>query len=168
MLLNDPSVKYEWFSEFEGRWIVTLLNNRQIRRSRYIMAKFLCCKDFYLPEILIVHHNDFTKMNDLLENLSLKTNSQHTALHKSFIPLKYGIRFQDNHSLYWKERLRINPEIVRTSARKYYSNHQEQCQQRAKESYYRHWETRKAQMRSYMNRKKGGEVNGNKTRTNST
>lgn len=56
-------------------------NNRgYVLRARYVMEQYI---GRYLTSDEEVHHKDFDKTNDVIENLRLMTKAEHCALHAS-------------------------------------------------------------------------------------
>ncbi len=119
LLENNPNVKHEWFMRHDGRWGVELINGKRLARSRYMMAKKLFCKDFILPPVLIVHHDNHNGADDRPENLRLMNLRQHLDYHNA--PLKYGIRPRDGKAEYLRAVAILNPDMVRKAKAKWYS-----------------------------------------------
>lgn len=60
-------------------WII--INNEQIKLHRYLMEVKLGRK---LLPTEIVHHKDFNKINNSIDNLEILTRSEHNKIHRNF------------------------------------------------------------------------------------
>ena len=134
MLQNDPNIKGEYFDKFGKRWLVQLTNNKRTTRARYIMAKFLCCPDFHIPKILLVHHiSGDTLQDDLPTNLQLTSFLSHRRLHpRREAKSPYGISQSSNPCEYSRRWYRANQERAKEVRKSYRETHREYAQQYAK------------------------------------
>lgn len=147
---NKPDaweVKSQWVETRGGklRWMVYLNNGIQMFRSRYIMAKYLCLKNLYLPAKIIIHHIDENTENDNIDNLTLMTRSQHKNHHNPpFITdikeykRKWAYSYRQCHKeetlkkakdYYWKHRSQIR-EGRKNYEKLYYQQNKEKIKAR--------------------------------------
>lgn len=110
MLENDPLVSSEYLLNKENRFRVELRNGNKMQRSRYIMAKFLCAKDLYIPVCLAVHHKNGDTTDDRLENLELMKHTEHNRMHMYLRPHKYGVSLTLDPVEYQKRYYQANKE----------------------------------------------------------
>lgn len=143
---DKMEVVRECLDDKYGRYDVFFDNGRQMRRARYVMAKFLCAKDLYIPQTLVVHHIDGNVLNDDLANLTLMKRSEHTSMHRVDRPLKYGVRSKNNKRVYRKVHYLANKEKQNDASLGWYYKHKddpgfrEHNKEKCKEWYYKHRE----------------------------
>jgi hypothetical protein len=158
MLGNDPLVSSEYLLNKENRFRVELRNGNKMQRSRYIMAKFLCAKDLYIPVCLAVHHKNGDTTDDRLENLELMKHSEHTRKHAYARPHKYGVSPTLDPVEYQRRSYLANKEKRNAQSRSWKLRHPEETKRVSSEWKKNHREEVRAYKREYYHRKKNEGV----------